>query len=116
MRNFDEDLPQPTTPFPRLAMQALAPALVVPRTHASPGGEVLGTWEAAHVGPDFGYQDLRRSWSHTRNGVEEGDGFLVCREALSNFRTDAGNGLVHILQRAQVLRQSEALVGGHTPF
>ena len=104
MGNFDEDLPQPTTPFPRLAMQALAPALVVPRTHASPGGEVLGTWEAAHIGPDFGYQDLRRAWSHTRNGVEEGYGLLVCREALINFRTDACNSLVQILQRAQVLR------------
>jgi hypothetical protein len=27
---------------------------------------------------------------------------LVCREALINFRTDAGNGLVQILQCAQV--------------
>ena len=115
MRNFDEDLPQPTTPFPRLAMQALAPALVVPRTHTRPGGEVLGTWEAAPGGPDCGYQHLRRSWSHTRNGVEEGYGLLVCREALINFRTDAGNGLVQILQHAQVLRQSEAMVGRHTP-
>src|SRR5262249_28117223 len=82
MGNFDEDLPQPTTPFARFAAQALAPALVVPRTHAGPGGEVLGTREATHVGPDLGYQDLRRPWPHTRNGIQEGNSLLVCDQPL----------------------------------
>src|SRR5262245_48436497 len=37
MGNFDEHVPEPATPLARLATQALAPALVVPRTPTSPG-------------------------------------------------------------------------------
>src|SRR6266566_9086903 len=33
MGNFDEHLPQPAIPLARLSAQALAPTLVVPRTH-----------------------------------------------------------------------------------
>src|SRR5215470_14068872 len=43
--------------FPRLATQALTPTLVIPRTHAGPGGEVFSTREATHVGPDLRNQD-----------------------------------------------------------
>src|SRR5215213_711579 len=116
MGNFDEDLPQPATPFARLPTQAFPPALVVPRTHTSPGGEVLGTWEATPVGPDLRNQDLRRPLSDTRDGIQEGNGLLVRGQTLVNFPTDALNGLVQVLQRAQVLRQQEAMMRCHTPL
>lgn len=105
MGKFDAALPQPATPFPCLPAQALASTLMMPRAHPGPGGEVLGTGNAAPIGAELGAQELRRSGAHPRHGVEEGHGRVVRREALSNFRTDACNGLVHIRQRAHVLRQ-----------
>ena len=113
MGNCNEDLPQPTTPFPRLATQALPPALGVPRTHAGPGGEVLGAREATHVGPERRKPDLRCPLAHTRDGIQEDDGLLVCCQPLVHCATDARHGLVQVLQRAQVLGQQEAMMRRH---
>ena len=100
MRNFDKDLPQPATPFARLPAQALPSTLMIPWTHPGPGGQMLGTGKAAHIGPDLGNEDLCRPLANTRDGVQEGNRFLLRREALVDFCTDALNGLVQILQRA----------------
>ena len=47
---------------------------------------MLGTGKAAHIGPDLRNQDLRRPLPDTRDGIQEGNGFLLCRQALVNFR------------------------------
>src|SRR5215470_11840031 len=72
MGNFDEYLPQPAIPFARLPAQALAPTLVVPRTHPRPGGEMLGAGKTTHIRADLGDEDLGRALTDPGNGIQEG--------------------------------------------
>src|SRR6266581_3682470 len=94
MGNFDEDLPQPAIPFPRLATQALAPTLVVPRTHPRPRGEMLSAGETTHIGANLCDKNLGRPLPDPRDRIQEGDGLLLRRQPLVNFRTDTRNSLV----------------------
>src|SRR5262249_34443250 len=116
MGNFDESLPQPAIPFARLAAQALASTLVVPRTHPRPRGEMLGAGKTTHIRADLGDEDLGRALADSGNRVQEGDGLLVRCQTLANCPTDARNGLVQVLQCAQVLGQQEAMVRRHPPL
>ena len=50
------------------------------------------------------------------NRVQNSDGFLVRREPLLNFSTDALNRLAQGIQHTQVLGQQEAMMCGHTSF
>jgi hypothetical protein len=54
MRHFIERLTQPSTTLAELASEALAATFVMARAHSDPRGQLLGTREACHVGPEFG--------------------------------------------------------------
>ena len=77
---------------------------------------MLGTGETAHVRADLGDEDLGRPLPDPGDRVQEGNGLLLRRQPLVNFPTDALDGLVQVLQRAQVLGQQEAMVGRHAPL
>src|SRR5215510_294808 len=108
MGNFDEDLAQPAIPLARLPAQALAPTLVVPRTHPGPRGKMLGAGKTAHIGADLGNEDLGRALTDSRNRIQQDDGLLVHRQTLVNFPTDALKGSVSKKLWWAVTRPSKA--------
>src|SRR5688572_10286278 len=91
---FDERPAQPDIAFARLAALALARTLVVARTDAGPGGQVVGSGKGREVGADFGDNDLgdalvdagqlvpKRQFSHKRAhlllelAIQLGNGFV----------------------------------------
>src|SRR5260370_10339584 len=54
MGGFQQELAQPRTALACRAMELLARALVVARTHPRPRREVLATREPTHIGPNLG--------------------------------------------------------------
>jgi hypothetical protein len=77
MGDVHQHLASPSTALAGLAAEALAPTVVMAGAHARPGGQMLGTREPCHVGPDFGQQDLRRPLTDPRNRVQEGHRLLL---------------------------------------
>src|SRR5687768_217727 len=76
MRRLHEGCPQPGIALGGLPASALAPALVVARTHPRPRGQVPIRGEAAHVRADLGQYRLRRTLPYSRNRLQSLDRLL----------------------------------------
>src|SRR5919202_1078860 len=74
--SLDEEGAEPGTALARLAAVALARALVVARTHAGPGGEMLGAGEAGRVRADLGHQRLSHLPADPGDRIQAGEGIL----------------------------------------
>jgi hypothetical protein len=86
MRGLDQRGSEPGIPLAGLTTLAFAGTLVVPRTHASPGGEVCRGREAPHVQPDLCDQHLGRA------PTDAGDGVQTVQSVLKGARRNALRG------------------------
>ena len=74
MSRFNQGLAQPSIPLTRLAAEVFASALVIARTDANPGGEMLGIGKARHIRADLRQEDLGESLIDPRNRIQERQG------------------------------------------
>lgn len=107
---LDECGAEPGITLARLAARAFARALVVARTHASPGGEVSRGRESGHIQPDLGHQDLGDPTTHAWDGVQSVQGVLKRAQPLLHFGAEPLDELVEGVQMSQLLGEREALV------
>ena len=111
MGRLHQHLAQPSTALGGLAAEARAPTVVMARAHARSGGQRLGTREPCYVRTNFGQQDLRRPLTDSRNRVQEGHRLLLGLQVLGDHRTDTSDGVIEVVDLAQILREEEAMVG-----
>src|SRR5260370_8228575 len=67
VRCFNQGRTQPLAAFARLAAQSLAPAFLIARTHACPGGQVRRTGKPAHIWSNFRQNDFHQPPSYAGN-------------------------------------------------
>src|SRR5215207_1491970 len=114
MRRLDEGCPQPGIALGGLPALALAPALVVARTHPRPRSQVPIGAEAAHVRADLGQYCLRRTPSHPRDCLQSLNCFSERTHPLGKLRTQLLDGLLEEVDVRQLLGHEEALVRSGT--
>src|SRR5215207_8397756 len=105
MRRLDEGCPQPGIALGGLPASALAPALVVARTHPRPRGQVPIRGEAAHLGTNLGQYRLRRAPSHTWDRLQSLNCFSERVHPLGDLRTQLLDGLLEEVDVRQLLDQ-----------
>ena len=95
---------QPLTPFAGLATEAFSSTFMIARTHSCPGGQVLSTGEALHVGSDLGQDHFRQTPLDARNGFQARQQFLIRLKPLSHLGAEPSNALLELGEVFQVLR------------
>ena len=73
---------------------------------------MLRTWETAHVRANFSKQDLGCALADPRNRIQQGNRLLLGRQVLLDHRADAVDGVIEVVDLAEVLGDQEAVVGG----
>ena len=70
------------------------------------------TWEAAHVRAQFSPQALGRARAAPGTRLHQGNRLLLGHQVLLDHRTDAVDGVIEVVDLAEVLGEQEAVVGG----
>ena len=81
---------------------------------AGPGEERAGGGEAGHIDADLRHEDAGRSFADARHGNQVVDGGAKGGEGLSHARLHLAHGGFQGLDRGQMPREHEAVMGGHT--
>jgi hypothetical protein len=76
---------------------------------------MTGSGEAAHVGADFGDDDLPGEVTDARDGPQLADGLTERVEIAVDLRVDLGDGGVERINLAQMQAQQEAAAFGDAP-
>jgi hypothetical protein len=108
---FHQHLASPSTALTGLPAQALASTLLMAWAPPRPGGQRLGTWEAAQVWANCGHQDLGWALANPRARLPKGHRLLLGHEGRRDHRTDAVDRVIAVVDLAEVLGEQEA-VGG----
>src|ERR1019366_6869596 len=95
---------------------AFARALVVTRTHSGPGRQVLSGREAIHIHANFCQDNFSKTQTNARNGLQTSQQRLVGTQFLGNGRREVSNGLVEIVNQAEVFFEQEVMVRQELPL
>src|SRR3954466_7701776 len=105
---------EPRRPFAQAGGAALAGALVVAGAEPSPGDQVAGGREAAHVDADLGDDDLRGQVTEAGDRAQQPDRLTKRVEIAVHLLVDLGNGDLQGIDLTQVQAQQEAVALGDT--
>ena len=102
VRCFNQGSTQPLAAFARLAAQSFAPAFMIARAHACPGGQVPH-WETGSYLVQFRPEDFRHASDDAWNGFQAREKIFVGMKSLRNLHAHPVNGILEFREMLQVL-------------
>ena len=108
--HFGQDRAQVGIPFPGLATESFAAALLVARADAGPRGQVLGTGRAGGVDPNLGQDRCGGGGLDPRYPLNQHHRFLKGKEPLFKFLLNLGQRFLQEINVGQDLLEQEPMV------
>lgn len=112
---FSQGAPQPRAALVGSAAFPFTGAAVVAGTKAGPRGEMSGIRELLEVGADFGNDNLGDAAADARQLVPALQLLLKRVRLLLSFAVQVADGLIQVVDMAQVLDEHEAVVRRRPP-